>query len=142
MGIDVRRKGKRCEREICNLLNSKLFSGRPVFCRTYHAVDAQLFDVANPYGLAIEVKCQAASRVPTWWRQACAQVTETHPTPLLIAKIRRRPWVCYWADSDPSPDDIPMSRSLDELVEWLQARIGQRKHPSGADRPLGALYGR
>jgi len=125
-GIDPRAKGKAAERDICDRLNHVLCRDKKIFRRTFHAVDDRMFDIDNPFGLAIEVKCQKNSSIPSWWRQACSQVTDEHPIPILFYKLPRRDWCVLVGNPRHSGRMIPKAKTMRDFYEWALIYLTER----------------
>lgn len=125
MGINVRTKGKVGERDVANRLNTALFNGDKRFRRTMFALDGLMFDVvANGVPWAIEVKNCKNSAIPSWWRQACSQTTDTHSRPILFYKRPRQQWQVLLGDVFHSGHNVPAAMDFDAFCAWAVKELG------------------
>lgn len=100
--MNIRQKGQDGEREICKALNS-VYAGvcadlaldpYPTlpFQRNQLQTAVGGSDIANPFGLCIEVKRQEALSVETWWKQCQKSAEKEGGLPILIYRQNRKSW--------------------------------------------------
>ena len=102
--INVRAKGQRAEREICDMLNSVAIKVRcelrlpdlekidHPFQRNQNQSAIGGSDITNPFGLEVEVKSCAQLSLNTWWNQTLDSAARTGGMPILVYKIKHKGW--------------------------------------------------
>jgi len=89
MGRAAKDKGKRGEQELARKIREQL--GIQVSRNWQAQAHAGGADIYLP-PCAIEIKRQEQLQLQAWWRQACRQVTDDCPIPVLAFRQSRRQW--------------------------------------------------
>lgn len=103
--VNIRQKGARGEREVCDMLNNEIIKVRKLlklpeletrdlpFQRNQLQSAVGGDDITNPFKLSIEVKRQEQLSINTWWKQCKASAERFQGnTPILIFKQSRKKW--------------------------------------------------
>ena len=98
MGVNVRSKGQRGEREAAAVLNGWSdevtgYLGLPSLVLSRNLDQTRLggYDLTGIDWLALEVKRQENLSLPAWWRQAVKQA-KGDQVPMLMYRQSRQPW--------------------------------------------------
>lgn len=143
MSINIRTKGQGGEREICDMLNNiyyQVLNGAGLstpavldapFQRNQLQTAVGGSDIANPFGLEIEVKRQEQLSINTWWKQCVASAQRTGGQPVLIYRQNRKAWrVVIFSNLEIHGEhyitvraEIEIDAFKDWMFEYLAARI-------------------
>ena len=106
MSINVRQKGQTGEREVCDIMNLCIYT---VMTELGYSEDECLKgfrsvqrnqnqsavggnDLANTFGLSVEVKREEQLSIGTWWRQCVAAAERNNEMPVLIYRQNKKAW--------------------------------------------------
>ena len=113
MTINIRSKGATAEREICDMCNyitGKVMAEmgfpkpkEPLFQRNQNQTAVGGSDIANPFGLSMEVKRQEQLSINTWWKQCTDAANRFHEVPVLLYRQSCKDWRCVMLAELPLP---------------------------------------
>lgn len=102
MAVNIRAKGQRGEREVCDFFNSiyaEIYAElgmqlpeKPIAQRNQNQSAVGGCDISNTCHHAVEVKNHATPQVNTWWKQTVQSAKELGRYPVLMYKIERKGW--------------------------------------------------
>lgn len=146
--INVVDKGKGGEREVAKLLNAviqevlraqqwspeAIKAAEQCVQRNQNQSAVGGADLANVFGLAVEVKRQETLSVNSWWAQCCASAARNREFPVLIFRQNNKAWRIVLPVSVPLPHpnegsawdtEIGMRAEIskEDFLKWFRAWV-------------------
>lgn len=136
--VNIRTKGADGERKIATALNLITFErlqalglpmpDKPIVQRNQNQSAVGGGDLTGTFRMSIEIKCQEALSVGTWWKQCVKSAKQNGDMPVLIYKQNHKGWkVCLltnlWLPGNHSGPWVMSQISWDDFQEYYKVYV-------------------